>query len=99
MIEMAFLGALPVHKIELFHLAFGNSALECNEGDPRLLGRPGRVSRLAKASATKMRDFVFGQFLGRPIGAHDCTLSRRMSSKAAARAIGARLTRASSTSS
>jgi hypothetical protein len=60
MIEMAFLGALPVHKIELFHLALGNSALECHKGNPRFRGRWGRVSRLAQANTAKVQGGYFG---------------------------------------
>jgi hypothetical protein len=35
-VEMAFLGALPVHEIELLELAVRNPALECHKGNPRI---------------------------------------------------------------
>src|ERR1035437_8881817 len=73
MVEIAFLGALSVHVIELLKFAIRKPTLECHEGNPRFRGCLGRLSRLAQANTAKVR----GQLLGGPIG-HDCTSFPRL---------------------
>jgi hypothetical protein len=45
MVEVAFLGALSVHEVELLELAFCQPELECHEGNSRFRGLSRRLLR------------------------------------------------------